>query len=1202
MDMTTAVEPRKCTFTLTIDVLLDDNEFHSPGFRCRFLDGTKKVTTAVGTPGWTPLADSSDTNNAVVAASARTMAATPGQTIQRYEFSYPDILVTEAMALAMDDDPVLSVFFFDSPALVQPQAKDPKAAKGAHPNAAAAAAQVTTENANKAYLGLFELDVSSMLGGRQHVEQTWQHAAQEQLTLTDQEDQPLSPEDALLPPHFLNKKRGTDAQEAISQSIFPAPKGIRQLTIALKVDQTLFSPAMARKLNPLTITLTAARRLPGTNHREAPHQPLQQHCKPVYILFHFFSDRLRPTAMAGAVPLHTVPRMFVSTGLKQASTVKFQQDTTFLMARYNATELLDTLANAPLSMELHDRDLKQDEQIDRLKLKWETLHTTGVDITIKNTTTPRGQHESTAGIVTSARSTTPRTANSHQSAAATAAANKGLDVYVVDETARKDWRLLLTRAKEHYPFGVVSLRLAELLNDAKLIFGRNSLTQDAKPFMDVKFSADITASKRRARPVGSAVGGQDGDELSAAVDLSPTEKLIREPGSYAASGTVLALRVALQHPIEVALNIQQALGTPVKPGALSPVAPPGKFCRLVLIIPYKDHVALSAVMDVMAHVNLSTLPNVPIRSYQMTEREKAECDNGTLDLITGIQVIDSQFRMIVLEGLAEYGMKLVHTRLERRGRNDAQGYRMFANDHIRFTQRLYTAFEIDLKRIKLRHPLYMLMNTPDIYMRAKVSANCYNALVRLTDLRKADRLVEVKELDLFPTAEMLLEVESKYGESITLEDIYGQHFPVRKSPKKINGATSVKNQDMQDLELALGDESSAGTATRASRKTFKAATDSTNASYERLRKERTEKNFIDERRQVSETVQAEYEERKKIEEEEIKRSGQGPVYMYSGQKLRTHEALQEEMRKRLARDVRGTYTYSADFQSLAVSSVNPEALLQAEEEESRKKWTTKRGFVYPAPAKPEDYAKHPDAPSEARREDLRQPFVDNVNRPKPVSRDSNDEQLLGKPVFSTIPAKDVIFGGTNGDGSANKEYFRSVHLCGEGLRLEMEEARRLEQERWEERLVVDKKQIKFLAHGNICSLPRLKPSQLDKTKDILNGAAQSKPIRIVRNAKLPSGKRVPLEALPPTIHNQQEYTGPIAQTFALTLRPTDETHFVARDSETGEPRDFAFPAVTNILVPVVKRATTHTEIKPMRPSEKQGAIWSNVLEDTNIDA
>lgn len=309
----------------------------------------------------------------------------------------------------------------------------------------------------------------------------------------------------------------------------------------------------------------------------------------------------------------------------------------------------------------------------------------------------------------------------------------------------------------------------------------------------------------------------------------------------------------------------------------------------------------------------------------------------------------------------------------------------------------------------------------------------------------------------------------------------------------------------------------------------------------------------------------------------------------------SQDALQEELRKRLSSDHKATYTYGAEFQSLAMSLVNPDELRQTEEREARTKWTTQRGFVYPMPRPTAEYYTHADAPSEARCEDLREPFIDNVNHPKPVSRENNRER--SGPEFSTLPSKDLIFGGTNGDGSVNPDYFKSVHLCGDGLRKEMEEALQQEQDEWERKVVVDRKQIKFLAHGNICSLPPSKgpqSTQLDKLRDILNGPVQSKPLRIVKNATLPSGKRVPLLPPPASIMSLQEYSGPVAATFTKTLRHSDHatTAFVATDA-TGKPKDFHFPSITDLLTPPVKKHTTYKEIRPVRQQEKARFLWRN---------
>ncbi|RLN46983.1 hypothetical protein BBJ28_00010045 [Nothophytophthora sp. Chile5] len=1159
-----AAEMRKCTFTLQVDAAVETGVFVAPGFRFRFLDGTKKQTQAISASSeWTPVQENADFES-------------PSAPVLRFQQTFSDVEISEAFAVALDDDPVLSFFLFDHPGLAgdgTPRAsgKDAKPAAAKAPVAVVPAALPTQQHPPKAFAGLFEMDVSSLLAGKLHVEQTW--------TVPSSLDNSSSKTDLETGSGGVFAPKPSRERPPSGKSLWqlPSASGLKYLAIRVSVDRPLLVGSLLKKLNPLTITVGTARRLPGVATRRSgtasPHAPLIKYCKPAFALIHFFPDQLQPRPSSATTtslsPPHTLPRILLTPALQQ--TVHWNASVTLLCGRFEPCELLDVLHYSTMTVEIHDRDLKQEETLARLQTKWESLYTTGVDPSLE-------QHDSTAVSASSHENLPP-------------ASVKPLELAIVDDIARRDGRTLLAHSRRLFPYGLVSFRLTELLNTAKQRMGATRAAGDS-PYMALKLTADVIAMKRSASPLGTTAASSEEAELPSTLDLTALEKAIREPGAYVSTGTSVSIQVALQAPIAVlSVNSGGASVTPLGCGSPASTVPGGpepppqlKFSRLVVIIPYKDSATLGEVTHAMTAINLKALPGVPIRSYQLSESEKLDCDNGVMDVITGTQIIDSQFRMVILEGLAGKGMKAMHEQLQRKSPNDPQGYRVFANGTLLFARRLYTAFEIDLKRIKLRYPLPALMTIPDIYMRAKVSENCHQALAKLADLRQVQRLAEVKRLDLFPTAQMLLEVESKYGESITLEDIHGT------SGSSSSGKTTGTSNSVLESNPSTSSVGNAKRGRKHPARTFKAPTDSTNASFEQSRSNRSDKNFLLERKKEADQVLTEYIEKKQLAAM-LDDQTTAPIYMYSGQKLR--DALQEELRKRLANDSHDTYTYSREFQSLALSMIKPETLQQTEEQEQRKKWTTERGFVYPAPRQPAEYYKHVNAPSAARCEDLHQPFVDNVNHPKPVSREAGGSSGTRGLKFSTLPSKDMIFGGTNGDGTVNPDYFRSVHLCGEGLRLEMEEALKKEQDEWERRLVVDKKQLKFLAHGNICSLPREKPSQLDKIADILRGPVASKSLRIVKNATLPSGKRVLLEKPPVTIHNQEEYVGCVAATFATSLRPTDSHQFVASSATTGKAQDFLFPSTTNILTPQVQKFTTRKEIIPVREAEKRGLIWRN---------
>merc|ERR1711991_46756 len=147
---------------------------------------------------------------------------------------------------------------------------------------------------------------------------------------------------------------------------------------------------------------------------------------------------------------------------------------------------------------------------------------------------------------------------------------------------------------------------------------------------------------------------------------------------------------------------------------------------------------------------------------------------GDLDIITGVTVIDENFRLIIVEGLGEGGMKNFHEEITQ-SRKEKNGPRcvILCDPAARCSKRLYGSFDLDLKRIKLRDELPRICESPDIYDRAKVPLECFEALHRLFRLRSTTRLRHALKNNLFPTSDMLLRLESKYGEAISLEDMDG---------------------------------------------------------------------------------------------------------------------------------------------------------------------------------------------------------------------------------------------------------------------------------------------------------------------------------------------------------------------------------------------------------------------------------------------
>ena len=178
------------------------------------------------------------------------------------------------------------------------------------------------------------------------------------------------------------------------------------------------------------------------------------------------------------------------------------------------------------------------------------------------------------------------------------------------------------------------------------------------------------------------------------------------------------------------------------------------------------------------------------------------------------------------------------------------------------------------------------------------------------------------ESKLFPTVDMLLVLESKYGEAISLEDMDGnraKHVIV-----EFNEDDYVATDDEQDEDLDEFEETEVvpETKTRKHSDKRKADTDCWNDAFEQFLIEQAKKIYPD-RPKIQAALAAKVKAetlkaraiRAKTEVLELPEEVKGQIFIYSGQKLQYTEFQKEKMRKRLSQIKNATFSYSKEFQS-----------------------------------------------------------------------------------------------------------------------------------------------------------------------------------------------------------------------------------------------------------------------------------------------
>ncbi|CAM9166251.1 unnamed protein product [Chrysoparadoxa australica] len=841
-------------------------------------------------------------------------------------------------------------------------------------------------------------------------------------------------------------------------------------------------------------------------------------------------------------------RHVITSSCAQGPTAGWEHTSVILTSELDPQELEQWLTTVSMQVEVHDRDPQG--RLEELKGRWE-------------------------GLVKPAEE-----------------GGEGMEAFEADKVVLEELCQSYAHAGCDCAHAVAAFRVERLLDKSKQVVNQfKSLTggsSDVQP--RVKMTSEACQCKQREVPKGGV------EEWH----LSRGERLVRRPGSYLEAGTQVTVELALMQPLADA-------------GVRA-------FNVAAFIFEYSNQGLLQEIMKAMDAINRRALTSIQgsLRAHAFSAKEVEAAEAAELDVICGFMLIDEDCRMVVVEGVAGEGKgmeELLH-KIQRHSRNCNQ-YRVLADPHITFKHRLYTAFNADLKKIRLREPLPILCRCPEIYNRAKVGVECFEALDNLRALRRVSRLYEAAQYHLFPAAAQLLQVESKYGESISLEDIGCVRAPPHGTETTTDhqhhhqgiGAASTGELSGSDASTAVpeGIDSSKPCQVRVR---LKAPTDATNPKFEAAITGRTATNFLSKQREVLDTVRSEFEVQRKQREAERAADPVPSDHCYGPQKLNYTELKKEELRRRLAQEKNVTFTYSSDFVSQTVSLVDEHRIAEEAAAESRSTWMTKRGFVFPAPKKPSEYAVHPRKPSQSRIDILREPWVENEQRNG--GEPQRDVLLPGQPDFDTVPSNGgMIFGGweapryqrdfdSTAVGSRRKlprgrqlakhdpNFFRSVHLVGDGLAKEMAMAKRAEAELWKSKLVVTDTDF-HVSHSNLD-----RPLQVDRCGDILQGPA--------------TGKRVAIK--PPVSHHKRRFMThlligvttlhslpflqPISIFSSLPFEEARRTRAGAGDDSDG----LNLPSFHTYIHRDANKPKSQTlvagrrKILPLESKDKVGVLWS----------
>ena len=571
----------------------------------------------------------------------------------------------------------------------------------------------------------------------------------------------------------------------------------------------------------------------------------------------------------------------------------------------------------------------------------------------------------------------------------------------------------------------------------------------------------------------------------------------------------------------------------------------GPFCRSFYVFKYKDHEFCKALLARITEINAEAM-GLPVEHKLDVCAVKPD-----QPVLTGYQIADGSRRVFFVEG-PRASMERLSAGVPR-GRANSDSFKILRSDGMGFGERLFAKGTMKLPTIRLFESLSGIMLHPEFLkvIKSKQSEKppCVDGITRLWTVRRCDYLREIARMELWPTAESIDSVNTFFGDNVNYEDVHGEPKPVKATTKSALETMQQNDEDTADVTSGGGWADGYYSKPVAKWNKWRKLTERTeqldvgsndNLYYDTMRRERARAEPTDFNAITKRDVAAVSEHNGSLKPPKPDVSNlipdDGNVYLYSSQTLNTAELQKEVLRKMVDKPENRDlfFTYSQEYMSLAMCRVNEAEIEQTEKLESQSRWKTKEGFLYPAPKDPREYNKHPKQLSDAAREDLRVPWVENILHPKPVSRDTAFDPNSGKPQWDNILPNGQLF-------EKNPEFFASVFApAAMGLTPEQAEEllvaeRNREVEIWKSKLVVDSPNFNVYFRNTM----RKKVHPLERLETFLKDPAAPKRKALVGTRADPRTKGA-IKQAPISMLAGEPYEDP--RDFTLDLKKNEPRH------------------------------------------------------------
>lgn len=550
--------------------------------------------------------------------------------------------------------------------------------------------------------------------------------------------------------------------------------------------------------------------------------------------------------------------------------------------------------------------------------------------------------------------------------------------------------------------------------------------------------------------------------------LTATQRRCMAPGAYASTGARLRVNCHLPYPARLHGN------------AVDETTRRLPFERLVVAFPADDEALLRRILDIITTVNAAACPDATsLASHALTGDQIDAAEDGRLNIVTGVHVLERPprssappstalspstkragasmitpstggTRTFILEGLGGPGsaMEQLRVAIGRPRSTPEATYFVLANERVRFNDRLYTAFGLLPRVVRLRQPLAAIASHPATFDRQATSEPLQRCIQGLMEMRQAETLQHAARAGCFPSGGGVQELETSHASALTLADVWGATHPAASAHDESRARLSSAEASAEALLPAALDALRLTAPPLASLSaSWRSATASPSSPAFGATAAAASSALASPRRSARSprppTAAASLSSPPRPAGSSSDGSDGSDAIARNIRAVRA--ASDANATRRLHGDERHHYHDGGDDDADAVPIHEPftapayalNASLARDEEPSR--WKTRRGFVYPAPKLASDYATHPGRPTDYRRQELAEPWTEAADADRRETalewRRAAEHAASSASGTGFVVAADPtplaggVFGYVDGAGAPvpAHNFFRSVH-------------------------------------------------------------------------------------------------------------------------------------------------------------------------------